>query len=36
MARVDAEIGKLDTVTSDDVAAINHLLAERAVAHVIG
>ena len=36
MARVDAEIGKLDTVTTDDVAAINHLLAERAVAHVIG
>jgi len=36
VARVDAEIGKLDTVTTDDVAAINHLLAERAVAHVIG
>jgi hypothetical protein len=34
MARVDAELAKLDTLLAGDIADINRTAAERSIAHV--
>ena len=34
MARVDAEIAKLDALMVQDIAEVNRLAAERSVAHI--
>jgi hypothetical protein len=36
MARVDAEIAKLDAVLATDIADINRTAAERSIGHVAG